>query len=361
MKKAIGVIAAAVTAVSCFSCGKKDSSSESPKHEATAAATDKADYRAALDEAMSYSNDGKTQELMYALYSDKYVDQLYKETDSDINKENEYLMEVADVIQVRELTPEECAGIGKAYGEYLARIDYNNENANSGYSNQAEFEADQKKKIEEAASLFETDKAYELSVKYKYSRRDGTSDEYTEAGDETSEVMYAYYIKDEGWAFDTWIYAQYAEEHKEAAAVYEAGMTAITAMDLPYDITGGKDFIVGSDDSLSYEVPAVFDIKDFRSRLEQAGITGYDYFIVFRSYGSALYSACAVSGTDEPDSTYGKMSTQPYMILNYRDNSINYDSYLTINEQHSLTDLFEAAKETARQDNENGTANSAAG
>ncbi len=357
MKKAVSIFAAALLAAGCFSCGKKESSSEKEKHEASAAAVDKADYRAALEEVISLSNAGEENELLYAMYSDKYVEEFYNEADPDLNKENEYNLELADIVQVRELTPEECEGIGKAYGEYLARIHFNNENANNnGYSSQEKFEAEQKKKIADAASLFDTEKAYELSVNYKYSRKDGGTDEYTEAGDEAAEVMYAYYIKDEGWAFDSWIYAQYAEEHKEAAAVYEAGMAAITKMDLPYDISGGKDFIVGSDDSLSYEIPSNFDTKTFRSMVEEAGVSGYDYFIVFRSYGSALYSACAVSGKDEPDSTYGKTSTHPYMILRYRNNMINYDPYLTADEDHSLRDLFESAKDTAKQDNENGTA-----
>ena len=151
------------------------------------------------------------------------------------------------------------------------------------------------------------------------------------SGDTDTQEFLVYYIKDEGWKFDLSMLT-YVKKSKQtsinsaASALYKAANSYLTDMDAKGENISGT-FIIGSDDSLNYNVPAGFDTAAFKKGAANYfdNINNLDFFIVCQD-GCCVYSVCKqpdgkYTGVYPINYTYGKDGPEPSS-----DKNPNFDS-----------------------------------
>ncbi|MCM1006668.1 MAG: hypothetical protein NC485_01865 [Ruminococcus flavefaciens] len=168
-----------------------------------------------------------------------------------------------------------------------------------------------------------------------------------EDGEQESMEIPLYKVKGEGWNTDLIMYPAmigYVKKSKSASinssanSLNKAAIASLTDMDEEdCDING--TFIIGSDESLNYNVSSDFDVDMFKEKAENYfnDITKIDYFVVI-SGGKCVYSACIQKENAEYVGTYP---------IQQRPNRFEYKSYLETesmdDSEYTLKELYDMA------------------
>lgn len=125
----------------------------------------------------------------------------------------------------------------------------------------------------------------------------------TEGNEEPSEEeFYVYNIEGQGWRIDNSMLKYLNKAKKSSAnsasnALYKAAMTALTEMDEEEKLPKLEGVLVCSDDSKNINVPADFDIKLFKEKIDNYYDANdqYDWFVILDMY-CARYAVSVKKG-----------------------------------------------------------------
>lgn len=182
---------------------------------------------------------------------------------------------------------------------------------------------------------YSSSKGYNVTVRYN---KDGKSNE---------DYFIVVYVDGEGWKVNNSM-REYAHKTKNASlndaakSIYKAFNTALTET-VDEGITLDGLFIIGSDDSMNYNVPSTVNTSEILKKADRFfnEIDDYDYFIIVKN-GYCIYSA---ADKKDDDDTIG---TNPIDEIPVSLSTIDGEKFEIVDtvsaDYYSFEELFEAAK-----------------
>lgn len=323
----------------------EDSADTSSESSESSAAEPSEDYEEALKKYFEAVNNSDYENLVRMMYPTKVVDSLIAMSSAEGTDlfsqigapKGKYV--ITNITKEGEMTSDELDTLMQTLDQLAVFADKIEE-----YGGDVNSLTDEQR--EELFKAVYTDDASAADGKHKYTVTKGydVTVSYTRDGEEDEDSFYIYYIDGEGWKMESSM-RKYVKKSRQASlnstakSIFNA--VAITMADLESD---GADlngsYIIGSDDSMTYNVPSSLNVADIRKSAEEYfdDIKDYDYFVVI------LDGACSYIGVYK-DTTYATVGTYPVFTIPkaVNDGHLETESEKDL-DKYSLEELFAMAK-----------------
>lgn len=303
-------------------------------------------YEDALRAYFDASNENDYEKMLRITYPDKAVDWMLKFSQLNGNVLEEELggnktnYVITDIVKESQLKDDELDQLMLSYDQIAGLIDKLEE-----YGGDVEALTDEQREELYYTFMAQT-AAEEDSIEHRYKATEGydVTVYYTKDGEPDEDYFYVYYLDGEGWKVNNTMRkyvkkAKQTQSNATAKSVYVSFASALVDIEITgADLRGA--YIIGSDDSMNYNVPSAIDVSEIRKTAETYfdEISKYDYFVIIVDGG------CCYTAVNKKD---GKGNVGVYPISKIpkalNDHELETEDVSRI-DKYSLDDLFEHAK-----------------
>ena len=246
------------------------------------------------------NNEGDVEKSIRTMYPDKAVDGMFKLSElqgADIEKElggNKTNYVITDIVEEGPMTEKEIEPFMILFDQMAGAFDKIEE-----YGGDVQALSDEQR--EELYNLFmgytdpeedDIDRIYHAAEGYDVTVY------YTNDGEPDEDYFYVYNVEGEGWKINNSM-RKFAKKAKNAASNSTAKTVhtsfAVALTDLDYDGTDVSGvYIIGSDDSMNYNVPSTINVSEIRNTVgsEYDTISKYDYFAIIVNGECSYVAVC---------------------------------------------------------------------
>lgn len=303
-------------------------------------------YEDVLRAYFDASNEGDYKKLLRTMFPDKEVEGMLKLTELGANNLEEELSAnktnyiITDIVEECSMTDDELdqymlyldqvAGVFDKIEEYGGDVEaMNDEQREELYNAYMGFTAPEDDDIEHRYNAKE---GYDVTVYY------------INNGEPDEDYFFVYYVDGEGWKVNNTM-RKFIKKSKQSATnaiaktIFNLFATVLTDIEVNgTDLSG--TYIIGSDDSMDYNVPSTINISEIRNTVESIyyDISEYEYFAIVVN-GGCSYVAVYKKGDSGNVGAY-PILTIPKALNN---NKLETEKVSKI-DSYTLDELFEIAK-----------------